>query len=404
MYSIGDIKAHLSAMGHTGTLNRVRNFEYMCERAANTMLMKVRPLETMYLAELPQAVHDQIYNYALQSYFGDVIDIYPVDDRDSLDGADKSYAEAFDRRKGIDKNKISIESSGGIKFMRINWPVFAPTTVNAMDSLSANGTWGAVGSATNLVTDTERFISGGGSIGFDLVASGDGLSNTTMTSLDLSELENESDFFMWLYFPSVSKLTSVSLVFGNDLTTKYWASVAQTTQADGTAFAAGWNLLRFPWSTATETGSADAAAIDSVKFTVATTGAIAGIRADNVIVSKGRYFNIKAYSKWLFQDTTGAWEKRPTENSDDDYVMLDSDALQIFLLELLIAMAQQLEGSDSGFDIGWAQKELYGDPAARAVEGRMGLYRCYKGSQPDQRKRITTGFYASNGNVARGRW
>lgn len=400
-YSIGDIKAHLTAMGHTGTLKRVRNFEYACERAANTMLLKVKPLETMYVAELAQSVHDQIYDYALQSYFGGLIDVYPVDNRDSLDGADRSYAGDFDRRKAIDSKKVSIESKGGLKFMRINWSVSAPATVNTMDSLTANGTWSLVGTATTLATDTTRLISGAASISFNVAASGDGIQNTTMAQLDLSSMSQKGDFFEWVYFPAVTNLTSVTLVFGDDLTTKYWTAVAQTAQADGSAFAAGWNLLRFPWSTAVQTGTVDNTKIDSAKLTFTVTGAITGIHVDNIIAGNGRYFNLKGYSKWLFQDTSSNWEKRPTTNSDDDNVMLDADCLQIYLLELLIAMAQQLEGTDGTFDIGWAQKELYGDPAARATEGRMGLYRMYKGNQPDQRKRVTAGYY---GNVARGRW
>lgn len=401
-YTIGNIKSHLQGMGHTATLGRVRNFENMCERAANTMLMKVRPLETIYTAELPQAVHEQVYDYPLQTYFGDLIDIYPVDNRTSLDAGDRVYAEDFDRRKAIDANKISIEGKNGLKFARINWPVSAPKIVNAMDSLTANGTWSAVATATNLKVDALRIMSGTASLEFDLAASGDGIKNTTMASLDLSANDGEGDFFAWVDFPAVTNLTSVSLVFGNDLTLKYWTSAAVTTQSDGSALAAGWNLLRFPWSSATETGVVDDTAIDSVKMTFAVTGAIAGVRVDSLTVSNGRYFNIKAYSKWLFQDTTGTWEVRPTAESDDDVVMLDADNLQIFLLELLIAMAQQLEGSDSGFDIGWAQKELYGDPMARSSEGRQGLYRAYKGAKPDQRSRTKTSWY--NRNPSRGRW
>lgn len=403
-YNIGAVKEHLVGMGHSGTLNRVRNFEAMCERAANTMLLKVKPLELEYLAELSQAVHDQVYDYPLQTYFGSLIDIYPVDNRDSLDQGGRQYAETFDRRKGIDKKKLSIESKQGVKFMRINWPVNAPATVNTMNSLTANGSWVVVGSATNLRLDTLRKISGTASIEFDVVVSGDGIKDTTMASLDLSAVDGEGDFFAWVYLPSVTTLTSISAKWGNDLTLKYWTSVAQTTQSDGSAFAIGWNLLRFPWSSATETGVVDDTAIDSFQITLATTGALANVRVDNIVVSLGRYFDIKAYSKYLFQDTNGNWEARPRPDNDDDVVMVDADSYQIFLMELLIAMAQQLEGTDSGFDIGFAEKALYGDPQSPSTKGRQGLYRLYTSDQPDQRKKVTSGFYSEGGNVSRGRW
>lgn len=403
-YSIGETKSHLIGMGHSGTLNRVRNFEQMCERAAMTMLTKVKPLELMYVAELPQAVHDQVYDYSLQSYFGSLIDIYPVDDRNSLDDASRIYAETFDRRKGIDQNKISIEAKQGLKFARIDWPVNAPTVINTMDSLTANGTWSGVGTAANLKLDTLRKISGSGSIEFDLLASGDGIKNSTMTQLDLTSLDGEGAFFAWVYLSSPTNITSISLRWGNDLTLRFWTSSAQTTQADGSAFVAGWNLVKFLWANATETGVVDDTKIDSVQLTLATTGALSHIRVDNIVVSLGRYFDIKAYSKYLFQDTSGNWESQPTVDSDDDTVVLDADAYQIFLMELLIAMAQQVEGADSEFDIGFAEKALYGDPQSPTTKGRVGLYRLYEGDQPDQRKKVSAGFYSNSGNVSRGRW
>lgn len=391
-------------MGHSGTLNRVRNFEQMCERAAMTMLTKVKPLELMYVAELPQAVHDQVYDYSLQSYFGSLIDIYPVDDRNSLDDASRIYAETFDRRKGIDQNKISIEAKQGLKFARIDWPVNAPTVINTMDSLTANGTWSGVGTAANLKLDTLRKISGSGSIEFDLLASGDGIKNSTMTQLDLTSLDGEGAFFAWVYLSSPTNITSISLRWGNDLTLRFWTSSAQTTQADGSAFVAGWNLVKFLWANATETGVVDDTKIDSVQLTLATTGALSHIRVDNIVVSLGRYFDVKAYSKYLFQDTSGNWESQPTVGSDDDMVVLDADAYQIFLMELLIAMAQQVEGADSEFDIQFAEKALYGDPQSPTTKGRVGLYRLYEGDQPDQRKKVSAGFYSNSGNVSRGRW
>lgn len=400
-YSIGAVKSNLIGMGHSGTLNRVRNFESMCERAANTMLLKVKPLEMMFVAEIPQAIHDQVYDYTVPSYFGSVVDIYPVDNRQSLDDASRIYAETFDRRKGIDAKKISIESKQGVKFMRINWPVHAPVVVNTMDSLTANGAWSLVTGASNLRLDTQRMISGSASIEFDLDITGGGLQNTTMTALDLSNQDGEGDFFAWLYLPSATNLTSVNATWGNDLSLNYWTSVAQTSNFDGSAFAVGWNLVSFPWSSATETGTVDDTRIDSFKITLATTGAIANVRADNITVSNGRYFNLKGYSKYLFQDTNGDWEAQPRTDNDSDLVMLDADAYQIFLLELLKAMAQQLEGSESGFDIGWVNKELHGDPSSVSLEGKLGLYRLYKGEQPDQRKKATEKWY---GSASRGRW
>lgn len=403
-YTIGAVKSNLIGMGHSGTLNRVRNFEAMCERAANTMLQKVRPLETERKAELAQAIYDRIYSYALPTDFAALIDLYPEDNRTSLDEVSRIYAETFNRRKGIDRNKISIESKEGIKYANIDWPTTTPMVLNTMESLTVNGTWSAVGSAANLKVDTARKITGLASIEFDVVTSGDGIKNTTQAALNLSSVDNGGGFFAYVYFPAVSNLTSVSAKWGNDLTLKYWTSAAQTAQFDGNAFAIGWNLVFFPWVSATETGVVDDTQIDSFQITIASTGAIANVRVDNITVGLGRYFYLKYYSKFLFKDTSGNWEAQPRTDDDDDTVIVDSDTYQIFLMELLIAMAHQVEGSESDFDINFAEKALYGDPQSPSTKGRLGLYRLYTSEQPDQRKKATDSFYAEGGNVSRGRW
>lgn len=343
-------------MLHGGTLNKVRNLEALFERAANTMLSKIDPIDTMRIAGLSNTVHDDVYNYALPSDFKKIIDLYPQDNRQSSDLSGRKYAEKFDVSKALTNKTMTIEGSEGSKIIRINWRSRQGKVLNAMNSLTANGTWSVVASATGLVLDTITKQSGGGSIRFDVVASGDGIQNTGMTQLNLTDEDEVADVFIWVYFPVITALTSVSFIWGNDLTTNYWTSVAQTTQADGTAFKVGWNLLKFPWSTATETGTVAPATIDSGKITIASTGAIADVRVDNIVFSIGRAFDIKYYSKYIIKNSSGTWLSRFT--SDDDIVVLDNDAIQIFLLESLKAAAQQVEGVDSTFDLNFANQEL----------------------------------------------
>lgn len=377
-YTIQACEDNLVGMLHGGSLNKVRNKYVAYERAANTMLQKVKTVESIRIASLTQAVHDDVYNYALPSDFLGLIDLYPLDSYSSLDRGQRRLAQGFNLRKAITDKTISIEGSEGTKNIRINWRKNTPKTVHTMNSLTDNGTWSVVASATGLVLDTFYKISGIGSIRFDLVASGDGIQNTTMTALDLTNEDEIADFFVWVYFGSVSALTSVSARWGNDLTTNYWTSVAQTTQADGTAFRAGWNLVRFPWASATETGTVAPATVDSFRITVAATAAINDIRVDNIMVSIGRNFDIKYYSKFLFKNSSGTYIAQPTSQSDT--VLVDSDAFPIFLHESLKAMAQQIEGSDSTFDINFAEKEL------------TVLYQAYRGEHPDQSKKATNSY------------
>lgn len=354
-FSITQLDQHLIGMGHGGTLNKVRNKYQMYERSASKFLLKNKPLTVMRIAALSSTIHDDVYNYALPSDFLSIVDLIPQDNRGSWDSAYRTYAGKFDLEKAIKDKVISLEGSGGAKIARINWRSHAPVVVNAMDSLTANGTWSAVASAASLSANTLFKVSGSGAIEFNVVASADGIQNTSMTTLDLTDEDEVADFFVWIYFPSVP--TSVTGVWGNDLTTKYWTSTAQTTQADATSFRVGWNLIKFPWSTATETGTVVPTTIDSFKITIATgTVPMNNVRIDNITCSIGRNFDIKYYSKYLFTNSAGSWLSLPT--TDDDNVMVDNDALPLFLFELLKDMAHQLEGSDAGFDITYARQEL----------------------------------------------
>lgn len=381
MYTITQLDEHLIGMGHMGTLNKVRNKYAMYERAASKFLLKCKPLETIRTQALASAIWDDIFNYALPSDFNALIDLIPQDNRTNWDRSYRTLAGEFDRLKAIREKTLSIEGSDGTKTIRINWRSRQSKTLNAMDSLTANGTWSAVATASGLKATTIFKVTGSASIEFDLAASGDGIQNTTMTQVDLTDESTIADVFAWVYLSTVP--TSISAIWGNDLTTKYWTSVAQTTQADGTAFKVGWNLVKFPWSTATQTGTVAPATIDSFKLTVASSVAIANIRVDSIVFAIGRNFDIKYYSKYLFKNSVGTYISQPT--SSDDSVTIGNDSLPLYLFELLKDMAHQLEGTDSAFDIDYAKGEL------------KELYPLFKDENPDQRTKATTSY----GSMAR---
>lgn len=382
----------MSASLHGGSLNKVRNVEMLLERSANTLLSEIDPIDTVRIAPLSSTIYDDVYNYALPSDFKKIIDLYPQDDRTGLDKSGRRLAEKFDLTKSLTEKTISIEGSEGSKILRVNWRSRQGKTLHQMNSLTDNGTWSAVGTATGLKANTIFKVSGSASIEWDLVTTGDGIQNTTMDAVDLTDYDEVSDFFTWIYFGTVP--TSVSAVWGNDLTANYWTSTAQTTQADGTAFKVGWNLLKFSWATATETGTVAPATIDSFKITVASS-AQNNIRIDNIICAIGRNFDIKYYSKYLLKNTAGTWISRTT--TDEDIVVLDNDAIQIYHLQNLIQAAQQLEGSDSTFDVNWAKKELFGED----LTNRSGLYAKYRSEHPSQSKKAISSYGSA---PARGRW
>ncbi len=393
--TIDEVKANLGALLHGGDADDLDDIDLLLERSANTLLSKIDPLETMRLAALSSTIHDDVYNYALPSDYKKLVDIIPQDNRNSWDKAYRTYSGKFDLNKAIADKVISIEGDNGSKIIRINWRSRAGKVLNTMDSLTSNGTWSAVGGATGLKANTIFKKTGNASIEFDLVTTGDGIKNTTQTSLDLTDEDEVADVFVWVYLPSAP--TSLTARWGNDLTANYWSSVAQTTQADGTAFKVGWNLLKFPWSTATETGTVAPATINSFQITVANSTGMANIRVDNIVFSIGRNFDIKYYSKYILKNSAGTWIPRTT--NDSDVCVFDTDAIQIYHQENLKAAAQQMEGNDS--DIDSANKALDGDASSSDPAQRRGLYARYRSEYPAQTTKATTSY---SGLPGRGRW
>ena len=387
---VNEFRDNISALLHGSTLNKVKNFESAMQRAANTMLAKIDPIDTIRLAALSSTVHDDVYNYSLPSDYKSIIDIFPQTRRGLLDSANRNLAERFDLRKKLTDKTVVIEGSEGSKIIRINWRTRAPKTLNEMNTLTANGTWSVVAGATSLVADSIDYFSGNGSLKLNVAATGDGLQNTTMTAVDLTDEDEVGDF--WVRFKiknsaDLTNFTSLTLLWGNDLTTNYWTGVAQTAQADGTAFKVGWNEVKIPWSTATETGTVAPATIDSLRVTFTIAAAITQIRIDKISCSIGRNFDIKYYSKFLLKNTAGVFITKTT--SDSDTIVLDDDSLNIYLYETLKVCAQQIEGEDSNFDMAYADKEL------------DILYKKYKVMYPSMGKKAIS-YYGSAPN--RNRW
>ena len=333
----------------------------------------------MRTAALSQAVHDDLNDYALPDDYNSFIDLIPQSNRTMWDMAYRRNAGIFDLQKAIKNRVVSIEGSEGTKIIRINWKSRSPIVANAMESLTDNGTWSAVATASGLLADEIIKRKGNASIRFDVAATGDGIDNDDMAAVDLTNEDEIGDLLFDLYIKNstdLANINSVTGIWGNNLTTTFWTGVAQTTQADGSALQVGWNEVKIPWSTATETGTVAPATVDSLKFTFNIDAAIGDLRIDNVRFSIGRNFDLKYYSKYLFKNSSGAYLSKPS--SDTDTVLVDNDSLPIFLFEYLKGMAHQVEGTDGAFDITFAEAQL------------KDLYPYFRSEFPDQRKKTAS--------------
>jgi len=245
--------------------------------------------------------------------------------------------EQFMRRQ--DKNTIAIsdydfvrkvllntynQSSG---FVSTNDGTIVPnakTTISSMDALtSGGGTWGPFGDVTagEVYQDQDNFVEGSGSIRFNINAVGGttaGIVNSTLTSSDLSTYFNQNgQAFIWTYITSTTNLTNFILRLGSSASA--YNSKTVTTQADGTAFASGWNLLKFDLYSVTLTGVPVNTAITYCAIYMTKTVAKVsetGYRFDFLVARRGQVNNLYYYSNYGWQTSVGVYKENSTASSD----------------------------------------------------------------------------------------
>lgn len=120
--------------------------------------------------------------------------------------------------------------------------------------------------AVNVATDASDYVHGDGSVQFDIVpaTSADDfavLTVASLTSIDLSALEDTGRLRMSVKMPNVTDFTSITVRFGSS-STDYW-EITVTTDINGNAFASNsWGRVEFDWANATENGTPLSSAVD----------------------------------------------------------------------------------------------------------------------------------------------
>lgn len=213
------------------------------------------------------------------------------------------------------------------------------SVVASLDSLdSGGGTWGLFGDATGVSLDDGEFVRGTGSIKFNISNAGGttaGIVNSTLDDFDHSPYQGVNDaIFVWVKIVDPTNITNFTIRYGDDATNYYGIAVTQT--HFNTAFAAGWNLLRFEVNNRSTTGSPTTVANYVALFMTKDAGKISenGYKFDNIVFKSSKCQKLYYYSKYPWQDaTTGAWKENST--ADSDYIIADTDEYNLFLEKVI---------------------------------------------------------------------
>lgn len=353
-YNITTVLNDLSGVVHGTQITKVPNPYGLLNRTARALLLDVDPKETQRIVQIGQVFND-VFDYPLPADVkGDrVIDLRLPAGRMPWDVFSQGYAQNFDANKLVSfANKTYTQWNTGIKTFRIEAPTLsAPLVITDTGSLTG---WSVTAGAQNLSLNSTNAPAGSGALQFDLAAgpTSGSVQINTLNPIDLTTRINIDTEFYWVYLPTASAFTSITLRWGSDYTTNYYSYTATLTQ-QGTAFQNGWNLIAAPWASATKTGSPVATAYDSVQVIYNYNGTLqTGVQFCNYTSNTGTIFQLQYYSKFLFRDpSTNAFQETVVDVTDNNKILnLDTESYNLFFNKAAYYIAQTLQGADAEYD------------------------------------------------------
>lgn len=370
-YPISQFKSDLEPMLHGTTLDEVPNIDNVIFRAARQLLLDCDPNETIRTEALASSLFDDVFIYTPPTDLkgSKIIDIKPQVNRDQNSYFTQSFNRNFDATKKWNYGpQFNVDFNQMVKTLLIDKDLTSPVILNQAEDTTDNGTWAVTSPATTLTVDNINYVNGNGSLMFNLASGANPstgyLENSTMTATDLTDYLSQGTLFVWVYLPTASNFTSISLRWGSD-SSNYYSKSATTTQG-GTSFVDGWNLLSFPWISASTTGTPDVENIDYIRVSYTYNGtAMSNVRLNGITCQLGTIYEIQYYSKYLFRNaSTGAFQEQITD--DSDLINLDVESYNLLLDCTCMMLAQQLQGQNGQFDYSVMQKN-YKDNVARYV-------------------------------------
>lgn len=352
-YSISQLKTDLENSLHGTTLNRVQGVNQIIQRAGSELLLELDPMETKRIVQLASPIFNQVYDYALPVDLKGtkIVDIRPQANRTYLDRYLNVYNQAFSISKSYTlQPNFTIQYNTGLKTIRIdNNLLISGTQLNSATSIAGNGTWVAAGGATNLQQDNVQYVVGSSSLSFD-IPTGPGaatLTNSTIPALDLSNQNNQSQIFFYVYLPTAANFSTIQIKWGSSAS-NYWIQSLNSTNV-GTAFSDGWNLLQANWQNATTVGTPDNTSVTYLQVIYNYTGvAQTGVRLNSIYSRLGVISEIEYYSKYLYRNaTTGVFQESIT--TDSDLINLDVETRNLMYLLTCVYAVQQIQGLDAMF-------------------------------------------------------
>ena len=324
---------------------RVRIFNVI-NRAVRMVGNDVDLRSSQRTAQITPNIFDDIYTYTAPTDLKDnaIIDIYPQVNRSVSDRPILTTPAVFDRKKATGKKYITVFDDSFQRRLKVNLDVDdTKLQISSLDTTTApSGTWSALADATALAADSNRFVEGAGSLGFDLTGSAAtaGIQNSTFTDVDVTYHVAYGVAISNAYINQTANITQFVLELGNDASNFYY--MVATAQSDGNAFRNGWNQLRFNFVDKTETGNVTDTEVDFCRLYMVKTAAKSddGYNFDDITLHTGEIHHILYVSKFRWQTSTGTYIEDATVTTD--VVVADTDEIDLFVFRGKMELAREL--------------------------------------------------------------
>jgi len=330
MYLHSVLKSEI-ATGIHGSVSDANSL-ILINEAAREVFSDVDLRSAIRKTALAPNLFDEIYEYSCPTDLKGtaIIDIKPQVNRESTWLFDLTSQEEFDRIKD-EHGLVAFSENSLTRKLLISADIDDDSlTVSGLNSITDSGTWTLYGDGTNLTTDSDNFVKGSGSINWDISAAGGTTAGIYASDIDTFDLTDytQGSIFVWAYITSATDLTNYIIRIGSSASNYFTKTV--TTTNEGTAFVAGWNLLRFDLASATQTGTVDLdACVYCAIFMTKAVGKISetDYRFDHIIVKNGEFHDLIYYSSYPFQSSTGTWLQDSTATTD--YINCNADELRL---------------------------------------------------------------------------
>lgn len=337
--TVNNLLSDLNRKISPGNVSNSRDIFGSIAEGTRQFLEEIRPKELSRRVLIENALYDQVRQFSCPEDLDEkkIMQWYKLGSHSqvAMRGTDtwnypmhqvtnREFDSRYDR---CNAQEFTIEWQTGVKFIKVtDFKYQGGIVMQTMDSLTDNGSWNTFGNTVNLQEDHLNYISGNGSLRFDINNSTNtgGIYNYTMNPIDISDYFTVGKIFTWIDLPNANQLQTVQLDLltnSGNINTDYY-SITVNSPHDTTVFQVGWNLMGFPFdlNSMNQVGSPDPKNVIGLRFTfnMNSTLVMNNVRMDNIVMRKGAAFGIQYLSNYVFNDaTTGLWQENPIQVSDE---------------------------------------------------------------------------------------